>query len=347
VSLAPAVSATFGNLRYDQQAIEAWCHLGLLPDVGRCRVVLPAAVRFEAAAGDPAEITLDGGDPDGPGQAAVVLTGKVRGTRRTAATIEVLAADAGAELARFRPATTYTGQDGAAVVRALAGAAGADVAGADLDLALAAYVAHQGRTAAEHVALIATMGGATATVDDQGRLSVRGLPDGPADAALKWGRELVHYEVRTWAPPDAAPVAVGFGPAGSTSDPAALRQSADALSGGASDPGDAAVWLPSPMLRVPAAVTAAATSLAGWQAAGATRVRARCFLLPTLRPGAVVEIQDAPDGVDAGPWLITSVTHRLRAGTAGSTTFEGDKAGAAGGGAGGLLAAAAAVGSLL
>lgn len=342
MSLGPAVSVTLGNLRYDSQAIEVWCHLGLLPDVGRCRVVLPASVRFEAAPGDDAEVTLDGGDGDGPGASAVVLTGKVRGSRRTATTIEVLVADGGAELARFRPATTYTGQDAAAVVQALAGDAGVDVSGADVDLPLAFYVADQSRTAADHVAVLADLGGATATFDGSGGITVRSWPDGQADAALKWGREFVGYDVRTWAAPDATPVRVGFGPAGSASEPTALRQTTDPLDGGADDPGATAVWLATPALRVPAAVTTAGTGAASRQASGGTRVRATCFLLPTLRPGAVVEVQDVPDGVDGGPWLVTSVTHRVRAGTAGTTVFEGDKAGAgSGGGPGGLLAAAA------
>jgi hypothetical protein len=348
MSLAPTASVTLGNLRYDAQLVELWCHTGLLPDVGRCRVVLPAAVRFEAAPGDDAEVVLDGGDSGGPGASATVLTGAVRAVRRSARVIEVVVADAGSALARLRPGVTYTDQDGAAVVRALAGLAGVDIAEVDIDLDLAFYVADQRRTAAEHVAAVAGLAGGIALVGGDGGLQVRTLPGGQADSALLWGRELTDYRVREWTGPGASPVAVGFGDAGSTSDPAVLRPGTDPLSVGAPDPGADAEWIPTPVLRVPSAVQAATRGLGDRQASGATRVEASGFLLPTLRPGAVVEVHDTPGGLDAGPWLLTGVTHRLRPGTGGSTTFTGEKAGVSGGGPGGLLAAAAgALGSLL
>jgi hypothetical protein len=345
MSLAPTISARLGNLRYEQQVVEASCHLGLLPVVNRCTVVLPAAVRFEAEPGDPAELTLDGGDKDGPGASATVLTGTVRSIRRSALTVEVTSSDAGADLARLRPALTFTGQDAGAVVRALAGAAGAEVADADVDLPLAFFVAHQNRTAGEHVAELARLGAAIAVVDGDGQLAVRALPAGQPDSVLLWGRELLHYEVRATAAPVAV-VAVGFGTAGSTSDPAILRQSVDALSNGASEPGAEAIWRPSAALRVPAAVRTAGGGLDARDAGGATRFRARCLLLPTLRPGSVITIQEAPGDLDAGPWMLTSVTHRVDAGGAGSTVVTGELAGASGDG--GLLGAAVgALGSLL
>jgi hypothetical protein len=60
----------------------------------------------------------------------------------------------------------------------------------------------------------------------------------------------------------------------------------------------------------------------------------------------VVEVQELPDGLAGGPWLLTHVVHRLRPGAGGTTSFEGESAGA--GGAADLLAGAlSAAGGLL
>jgi hypothetical protein len=53
----------------------------------------------------------------------------------------------------------------------------------------------------------------------------------------------------------------------------------------------------------------------------------------------VVEIQDPPDRLSGGPWLLTSVVHRVDRTGAATTTFVGRSAGGSGT-AGGLLQAA-------
>lgn len=345
MSLAPTGSARLGNLHYESQMLSSWCHLGLLPAVNRARVVLPAGVQFEAAPGDAAELVLDGGDGAGSGSPATVITGQVLAVRRSSRTIEVVIGDAGQQLATLRSALTFIGQDSAAVIQALAGSAGAEIARAGPALALAVYVAHQGRTAAEHVAGLAELAGAFAVIDADGRLNVHPLPTGPADLALLWGRELVGYEVHHSPGGPAQPVAVGFGPAGSTGEPGVLRPSHDALSNGAAEPGPDALWEPSPVLRVPAAVRTATEAAAHRQAAAGTRLTATCFLLPTVRAGAVVEVRQAPPGLDSGPWLVTGITHQLRT-DGGSSVIRAVTTGASL--PGGLLSSlAGAVGGLL
>ena len=59
----------------------------------------------------------------------------------------------------------------------------------------------------------------------------------------------------------------------------------------------------------------------------------------------MIEVQDVPDGLSGGAWIVTRVTHRLRPGQGGITIFEGISG--EGGGLGALLAAGlAAIGSL-
>jgi len=338
--LAPSASATLGTLRYDAHAVAVHVELRALPGVDAFAVTLPAGVRFEAAPGDPASIDLDGGDG-----AETVLTGKVRAVRDTLQGIRVVAADGSADLAALRPAATYERQDAKAVIRALASDASADVGRLDVDLDMAAYVADQARTAAQHVAALAELAGALATFDADGALTVAS-PPATADVALRHGRELVAVEVDDRPGPQATPVPVGFGPAGTPSAPGALRHTADALPAGAPAAGPSAVRLPSAVLRTPGVATAAGLAAAGRQSALARRLRGRAFLLPALRPGAVLEVQDLPDRLaEGGPWLVTSVVHRLQPRSGGTTTFE---ACAAGGGAAGLLGAGlSALGGLL
>jgi hypothetical protein len=340
MSLAPAANVTLGTLGYATHAIAITVELRALPGVNACAVTLPGGVRLDAAPGDPATVELDGGEG-----VETVLTGTVRSLSAGVQSTRVVAADATVDLAALRPATSYEGQDAAAVIRALASDAGIDAGRLDVDLDLALYVADQARTAAQHVAGLAELAGALATVGGDGALNVAPAASS-ADIALKFGRELLAVAVDDRSAPAAAPVPVGFGPAGTPSAPGVLRHTNDPLPSGAAGPGAAAVRLPSALLRTPATATSAGQALGKRQAALAKRLRGRAFLLPKLRPGAVLEIQEAPDRLAGGPWLVTAVVHRLAPRSGGTTTFEARAAG--GGAAGDLLSAGlAAVGGLL
>ena len=56
----------------------------------------------------------------------------------------------------------------------------------------------------------------------------------------------------------------------------------------------------------------------------AGRLDVRCFLLPKLRPGQVIEIQDLPDGFPCGAFLLTQVEHRLAHGI-GTTRLSAER----------------------
>ena len=373
--MKPTASVTLGSSRYDAHLASVTVVLRALPAPGVCRAVLPFAVPVGAAAGDDGLVDLTGLDlaPGGGGglgglagaaAGAVglggaadmlgggggappgrVLTGKIRAVRRGLAGTEVEIADAGADLAAYRPATTYTATTAGDVVGALVGDAGASAGRVELDLPLASYVADQSRTAAEHVARLATLAGGLATVAADGSVLATPLA-AEADTALKHGREVLAYDARDRAAPSAKYVAVGAGPAGAAAAQDALRPTVTALPEGVPDPGADAVWEPYASVRTPGAAKTATGALQAQADALAGRVRARCVLIPSLRPGAIVTVQDLPDGVPAGPWLVTRVEHRLVPGVGGTTDFDGVKAVANGGG--GLLGdLAGAVGALL
>ncbi|HEY3185158.1 MAG TPA: hypothetical protein VGJ77_20120 [Gaiellaceae bacterium] len=328
MSVVPAASVRLGNEVFDAQLERVTVTLTALPGVSSFECTLPAAADVAATPGDPASLELDGGDG-----ASTVLTGKIRAIRNGFRERRFTAADGGAALAALRPAATYERRNAKDIVQSLAGDAGVDVGRVDLDVGLAAYVADQGRTAAEHVAYLAALGGASANVDAEGALTVAAPPP-TADVALRYGRELLTYDVREQPVPDVRLVAVGAGPAGSADAAEALRHTLDPLAGGEPQPGVDAVWTATPVLRTPAAAGAASRAANERAAAEATTLRARCILLPELRPGTVVEVQELPDGLAGGPWTLTRVLHRFHPEHGGSTTLEARSAG--GGAPGGL-----------
>ena len=327
MSLAPAVSLTLGQQLYTSQAVGVSVSLALLPAVNSFRVTLPAATQVDAGPGDPATLALDGGE----GQ-ETVLTGKLRMLRLTFSTTEITGADGGADLAAARPAATYQRQAARDVIRALASDAGVDAADIDLDLAMAAYVADQASTSGEHIADLSRLAGATARMNADGQLVVGGPPSGPPDLALLYGREIVDYRMRQNEQPRARRIAIGNGPAGAADAPDALQPSKATLPSDAPDPGVDTVWRPRTILRTARTTNAASSAYADAAAAGTKTLRCRCFLLPKLQPGMVIEVQNLPDRLAGGPWHITRVSHRISAGAAGSTTFDANDTAAGGGG---------------
>ena len=329
MSLAPTASATIGSLRYDAHVSTVRATLSLLPAVNSVTLSLPLAVKFTAVPGDDAVLLLHGGDVEGDGE-QTVLTGKVRQVRRTFEAIEITCTDAGVDLAALRPAKTYQNQSAADVIEALAQEAGVEVGDVDVDLDLAAYVAHQRRTAAEHIAYLASLGGSIARVSGEGGLEVIPTPGEQAERALLYGRELVEYQ-RIDGPSVAVQrVAVGNGPSSSPAAPDALKPTLTKVPEDAATPGKDAIWYPTPVLRAPKPAVAASEALNNRATALMQRMRARCFLLTALRPGMVVEIQELPDQLGGSNWLLTRVTHGVRPGVGGETVLEGVLAGASG-----------------
>jgi hypothetical protein len=337
VTLTFGASATIGSLRYDQQLVSTRVSSALAPGVGSAHLELAAGVRLDAAPDDDVEVILTGERGD-----AIVFTGRVYAVERGLEAAVVRAGDAAAALASLRPGVTFIGQDAVAVIRALADAARVDTAVVDAELDLATYVADQGRTGLEHIARIAAWAGAIASVSAEGALQVTPFPDPPAESALRYGREIAGLSI-------AIPrrggdlVLAGSGPAGSASAPDAMLHTVDALPEGLPDPGAQAVRIAAPALRTPAAAMGASEFLAATN--GAARLRATCWLLPTLRVGAVIEVADAPQPGSLGPWVVTRVAHRVGPGPDGMTRFEATGMGGPGGGLLGQLLSA--IGGLL
>jgi hypothetical protein len=318
MSLSPAVTVTLGNLRYTTQVAQVQVELNSLPGVGRFYVTLPDAVEMPAVPGDEVALSLDGGEGE-----ELVLTGTVQQVQRGLWSTTVVGVDGGATLAKFRPAATYERQSAQQIIQALAREVNLSLGTVALEVPLAAYVASQQRSAAEHIAQLAALGGAIACFDADNALNIVSATISQPELALRYGRELLSYSVQTGAELSQEVALIGNGPAGSAAAPNALQPSLKSIPDNAPAAGLKAVRRSMALLRSPQ-VAQSASQAATQQAAQLTQqVTAQTFLLPALRPGTVLEVQDLPDGLSPGAWRLTRVQHRLDPLLGGFTLFEG------------------------
>jgi hypothetical protein len=315
MSLAPALSADLGSYRYATHGAAVRVALGLLPDVNAGTLELPLGLDVDAAPGDKAVVRIDGGEGD-----EVVMSGVIHALRRGLHGTRVEIVDGGGQLAARRPAATFERQSAGDVIRALASEAGVSSLRLDVDVKFAAYVAHPRRTGAEHVAQLAAFGGAIAFVNGDGTLVVQRAATRP-ELALRYGRELVACDA-TEAIVAMPRVVVGSGPAGSADAPNALLHTVAVVPEDAPAAASGVVREGHALLRTPGVAKAASEARGAWVANDAVRLSAIGFLLPALRPGMVLEIQDLPDGIRGGAWLVERVTHHIAADGSAGTTFE-------------------------
>lgn len=305
--LAPAYALSLGTQLWTEQALALTLRLEPAPLLDLLEARLPAAAPLDAAVGDPVALSLDGGEGE-----SAVFTGTIHSVRRGVEEIVVRAIDAGGALAAHRPAATFEQVTVGTLVRTLCSEVGVTSGDVEDGPTLAFYAADPSRTALEHVARLAGWAGALARVTAANELDASIVPAGEPELALLFGRELLAVDGVQEAAPITSFVVAGEGGAGSASDPEALRPTTDFFGGNRPDgPSGEAVWSFEPALRTAAAAqTASAALLRGYGSARACGT-IEAFLLPALRPGTVLELQELPEGIGAGPFWLDSVEHVL------------------------------------
>ncbi|WP_134681106.1 hypothetical protein [Paracoccus ravus] len=312
--LVNTASVQLGALRYDCHATSLEIELTLLPGIGTLRMSLPPQVEVSARPGDEAVLKLNNGEG-----AELVLTGTVRRVARGPRRTELVAADAGAVLAAARMAQSFQNLPPGEVLRKIAGDLGLTALSMLTALdPMPVYVADQRRTAGEHVARLAELGGGYAAVEAGGRISAQPWPFLPPTKALLQGREVIDYAAWDYGA-EADLAFVGASPASAGADLRALAQATEPVAGGAGDPAPDLHWLQRPMLRSGLGVSGAAEGARAARASRRSRMRATCWLLPGLRPGDVIEVQGLAEGISGGPWMLVRVQHSLRRDQGGTT----------------------------
>lgn len=304
--LAPAYVLTLGSQRWTQQLLAIDLRLAAAPGTNQLTARFPAAAPLSAGPGDPVILSLDGGEG-----AQTVFTGLIDAVRRGLETIEVTAYDALGQLARYRPAATFEKASAGTVIKALAGDAGATAGQIADGVMLAFYAADPSRSAADHASRLAAWSGALLTADGDGNLNAAVLDTSHADLALRYGREILAFDLNQGSAPDTVTVA-GESGAGSTDSPDALRLSADPFAGNRPDgPSLGNHWTWEPALRTAQAAAGAGAALQRALKSNRGGGALRVFAQPKLRPGVVIEVADLPPGLAKGPFWLDRVRHTL------------------------------------
>ncbi|MGC4084800.1 MAG: hypothetical protein QM736_22480 [Vicinamibacterales bacterium] len=306
--LTPAYTVRMGSQEWTEQLLEIRVQLAAGPSVDAAMVVLPATPAFTAQPGDAALVTLDSGE-----RREVVFAGAIDRIRRTPATIVVSLINAGGLMARVHPAATFEQITAGKLVRELCTEAKVDPGDIDDGVSLPFYVADPARTGWQHVTRVAGWGGALVSVSTENKVDSVVVDAARASHALRFGRELLAYAFdanRSYIDTFATAGESGVGDA---SDEKVLRTTADFFGGNRpSGPGPGSSWLSAPALRT--AEAAATASAARKRIYDATRDVGQftAFLLPHLRPGTVIEVQDLPE-IPVAPYWVQRVEHTLSA----------------------------------
>ena len=305
--LSPAYTLTIGSQQWTEQLLALDLSLQVAPLVDVLSVRLPAAAPLSGGPGAPAQLRLDSGEA-----AADVFTGKVVSVRRELDATVVRAVDAGGELARVRPAITFQNVTAATLIGDLCGEAGLETGALDDGPTLAFYVADPSRSAWEHIARVGAWGGVVARVSAANAVTATIVNAAEPELALRYGRELLSFEVDSREEVYKSFVVAGEAGAGAVDSPDALRPTTDFFAGNRPDgPSARSRWSWEPALRtVPAAATAGAALQRAYRSS-LERGRFEAFLLPRLRPGLVIEVQDLPEGMARGPHWLYSVRHQV------------------------------------
>jgi hypothetical protein len=312
--LQPSYALTLGSQLWTEQLLSLRVELFPAPLLDVVTARLPALAEPDAAVGDPALLSLDGGEGESD-----VISGTIASMRRGFSELTVTVLDGGGTLAAYRPASTFENVTAGTLITSLCADVGVTTGDVEDGPMLTFYVADPARTALEHVARLAEWSGALARFTPEGELEAIVVNGAEPELALRYGRELLSFDDEELDAPIESFVVAGEAGVGDASAPEALRPTTDFFAGNRPDgPSATAVWRFEPALRTASSAQAASASLQRLYNSGRRRTSMQTTLLPALRPGMVLEIQELPDGLGGGPSWTESVEHRLS--PAGATT---------------------------
>ena len=324
---SPSCALTTGSQQWTTQVLRVDLALDAAPGINVLRAGLPSAAPFSAAAGDPATLTLNDGQSD-----TQVFSGVIDSIRHTDTEILVTAIDAGGVLARVRPASTHEHVTPGTLIRALAADAGVQTGRLENGSELSFYVAHPGLTAWDHIHRLSAWLGALVTVSASNQVESSVVEPTHADVAFRYGREVLRLERTGRAAPIQSFTVAGESGAGSAAGPDARRPTTDFYNGNRPQgPSGTARWDWQPALRTVSAAASAGAARRRAYAAFRDTGKLTAILQPALRPGTVIEIQDAPAGLPGGPVWILRAQHTVTADGAITTAWfaSGGQAGSA------------------
>lgn len=334
---------TLGDLVYDSHVVWLRLRRGLLPIVDRLEIDLPAGATLEAAPGDPASLTLDGGEGEEP-----VFTGTVGALGRGLAGARVTCLGGAAKLARYRPAFALERVTVGDVVSRLCADTGVPTGSVEAGPTMTLYAARGHATALEEIPRLARHLGGDAAFDADGNLHLFAAGGSAPfeDLALRYTREILSVDVARAAPDGASRTIVGEG-GGDPGSEGARWPVVDFWKGAAPSAGPGALRRAEPELRTQDDARAAGDAWARRQQDADHPLRLRTWLLPKLSPGGRVELHELPDALGIEACRIRQVVHTVHAARGAFTQVWAHEDGGAAAGGGLLAAVAGAIGGLL
>lgn len=317
MTMKALVQLTLGSARFDVGITHLSVHLNILPGVNQTKITLPAEAALNATSGDDAAVAVDQGNGW-----QTLFKGKVRGKIVNFQNQQIILADASADLAAYRPATTFQAQEAAAIAKTLASDVGISLQTPPPPFGLPNYVAHDRISAAEHLAKLAKLTGTLATLSATGSLQFVPLNVLVPTSALKFGRDFGQWSTTHTPAPISEWIASGHGPAGIAQAPNAHLQTKASLPNN-NHMGKGVHRLVEPLLKTPLAAQTTQQSLQSHAQLFQIRIHSHGICQPKLRPGDVVQIQDLPGKQHPGEIVVTSLDHRWSSQTGLETHLKG------------------------
>jgi hypothetical protein len=287
--LTIGISLILGDYRYDQHCVAVRLLRSHLPTLDRLEVWLPPAVTLSASPGDDCQLTLEGGDGK-----ATVFKGQITTLRQSLSGAIVEAHNGGLLLARYRPTVTLEQLTVGEVTTTLCGDVDVSLQDTVDGPTLALYVAEGRATAAQEIARLARLAGASGGFDGEGNLHISEAGGPGGELALRYGREVLSGQVsETWA--NTAPLTVVGEGAAEASSPEGRWIITDFLRGGGRPTEPTARTIVEPELRSTADTEFAAAALLQARARQESQVRLRTWLHPQLQPGMRLKFADMAD----------------------------------------------------
>ncbi|MFN8483142.1 MAG: hypothetical protein U0768_08865 [Anaerolineae bacterium] len=257
-------------------------------------------------------VTIELGYADDDPSLTQVMAGSVAAVEPGLLTSRVVGLNGADATLRTFVNETYEGQTAGAIVRALAGKAGVEVATADDGIAFPAYVVDARRSVFAHMRDLAALCGFDLYINSDGKLVFQRFGNGNTVHTLEFAKHIVALDV-VRSPQAAARVeAWGESPAGGRADKAWAWLIKDFSSAhGTAGAGDPLLLLEKPALRTRDAATTAAEAAFAAVQRRAVRGDLLTFGQPLIKLGDAVKLQGLADDALNTTFQVRSVRHRI------------------------------------
>jgi hypothetical protein len=304
--LAPTYALTIGSSMYDTQCQHIRLRRTCLPATDRLEVLMPRNVDFSASVDDDGSLDIDGGDGS-----ETVFTGKLGRIEQACEGLYLTFYNHGLTLSRFRPYYSLEGVTTADVIQNICSDASVNCDVSIPPVPLAWYAVEGRLTGAQEIARLAALSGGRCCFSGDGTCKAFDPQTGTGRQALLYGREIIGASGGNFSPDPSSVEFVGDGAAAPSSSQG--RWVITNFSGGSGSPGAFARRIAQPLVRTSSDAGNAVTAFDNIQASRQTPVQIEIWLVSSIEPGTILEIQEMPDYCPIGSCTVSQVVYTIDA----------------------------------